>query len=111
MNETFSDIGKKLPYTEAPEYLDSLIDKVTEAAITRQHGHRDSRRMRRMAMSAAAGALLLIAIGFTVYHQQARPAAAVTVQADGPLDEFLNTLSAQELSQLQYYEIEEIPEY
>lgn len=110
MNETFSDIGKKLPYTEAPEYLDSLIDKVTEAAITRQHGHRDSCRMRRVAMSAAAGALLLIAIGLTVYHQQTRP-ADVAVQADGPLDEFLNTLSAQELSQLQYYEIEEIPEY
>ena len=35
----------------------------------------------------------------------------VAENSQGPLDEFLNTLSDEEAAQLTFYEIEEIPEY
>ena len=60
--------------------------------------------------SAAAVALLLIGIGFHELNDVNRQPAA-TVQAGGPFDEFLNSLTDEEVAQLPYYEIEEIPEY
>ena len=107
MNDIFKDIGKRMPYQESEKYLDGLIDQVTQKAIH----HADTRHRPRLAMrlaSAAAVALLVIGIGFTLFNGQNDP---VTISDQGPLDEFLSTLSDDEAAQLTYYEIEEIPEY
>lgn len=114
MKDPFNDIGKKMPYRESEEYLDNLIDQATEGAIGRQRAIKPSTWRKRHPLmtiaSAAAVILLVIGIAVTVLdNQQSTPAA--TLKADGPLDEFLNTLSDTEAAQLQYYEIEEIPEY
>jgi len=105
MKETFSDIGKRLPYCETEEYIDSLIHRATEGAIRQQPDHNRSHKLMK-AWSAAAVVLILIGIGALMMTHTTH-----TVQADGPLDEFLNSLSNEELTQLNYYEIEEIPEY
>jgi len=59
--------------------------------------------------SAAAVGLLLMGIGFTLTDDSRK--APVAAQQQSPIDEFLNTLSDEEAAQLQYYEVEEIPEY
>ena len=109
MNELLNDIEKRLPYQENDEYLDSLIDSATEHAITHHAHSRSKWRVSIMAISAAAVTLLVIGSGISLFNGQA--SQPVPMNSQGPLDEFLNTLSDEEAAQLQYYEIEEIPEY
>lgn len=109
-DESFDNIGKKLPYHESEEYLDSLMDKAARVAL-QQHGRaKVSKRRSLIWASAAAVALLLIGIGFHELNDMNRQSVA-TIQADGPFDEFLNSLTDEEVAQLPYFEIEEIPEY
>ncbi len=109
MNELLNDIDKRLPYRESDEYLDSLIDSATEHAIT-HHDHSHSKwRVTMIKLSAAAVTLLAVGIGITLFN--GHTTQPVPKDGQGPLDEFLNTLSDEEAAQLQYYEIEEIPEY
>ena len=109
MTDLMNDIGKRLPYNERAEYLSSLVDSATEKAIVHDAHARRRRRLSMMAASVAAVALLVIGIGVAVNNNIS--SIPVTAQADGPLDEFLNTLTDEEAAQLTYYEIEEIPEY
>lgn len=111
MNELFNDIGHRLPYQESEDYLDNLIDATTEKAISRQHAAKRNRHWRVMAISAAASIALIIGIGFTLLNHDNKPSPVTAMDDTGPLDEFLNTLTDEEAAQLQYYEIEEIPEY
>ena len=108
MEELFNDIGKRMPYRESEEHLDTLIDKATENAINHQVQTNRRSRLGVMLASAAAVALLVLGIGFTLFKGQDKPA---TTGDQGPLDEFLSTLSDEEAAQLSFYEIEEIPEY
>lgn len=107
MNELLNDIEKRLPYQESEEYLDALIYRTTQNAITHHAQSRSKRRRTIMALSAAAVTLLVV--GITLFNRQSPQSMPMSSQ--GPLDEFLNTLSDEEAVQLQYYEIEEIPEY
>ena len=110
MSELLNDIGKRLPYHESEEYLNELIDEKTENAI-RIHGKANTRkRWSVITASAAAVALLLISFGVSLMHDQAKQ-PIIAHGSDGPLDEFLNSISNEEAAQLPYYEIEEIPEY
>ncbi len=60
--------------------------------------------------AAAAVALLLVSIGLTVMNNESqRP--SVSLQTQSPSDEFLGSLTDEEVAQLPYIEIEEIPEY
>ena len=110
MKELSDEIGKKMPYNESEEYLDNLINRATEQAIKQHAVGRGRHRWTVMAASAAAVALLLISIGVTVMNYESRQ-NAVTLQAEGPIDEFLSSLTDEEVAQLPYIEIEEIPEY
>lgn len=109
MNDVFNDIGKRIPYQENGEYLDKLIDVMTEKAIT-QHATAKRNRFRLLiAASAAVVALLIIGSSITLFN--IKDDHQVTMIDQGPLDEFLNTLSDEEAAQLTFYEMEEIPEY
>ena len=110
MEEIFDRIGKQLPYHESEKYLDNLMDKAADAALQQQGKPSGKKHWGLMWASAAAVALLLIGIGFHELNDVNRQPAA-TVQAGGPFDEFLNSLTDEEVAQLPYYEIEEIPEY
>lgn len=110
MKDLLNDIGKKMPYSESQEYLDGLIDRATEQAVKRHVVARGKRRWGVMAASAAAVALLLVGIGLSVMNNESqRP--SVTIQTQSPIDEFLGSLTDEEVAQLPYIEIEEIPEY
>lgn len=111
MKELFDDIGKKLPYNESETYLDGLVDEMTEKAIMQHHQTKNKMRWRTIAVSTAASVLIIIGIGTTLHHQRDNNNAVVTLNAEGPFDEFLNTLSDEEVAMLPDYEIEEIPEY
>lgn len=111
MNELFDDIGKKLPYDESEKYLDSLIDEMTEVAIMRHYKSKRKNRLSMIVFSAAASVLLIIGIGYTMLQKSGKTTAPVTLNGEGPIDEFLSTLTDEEVAQLPYYEIEEIPEY
>lgn len=110
MNGAKHDIGKRLPYSESQQYLDDLINKATEQAIMHHAIRGQTSRKSMIIASAAAIVLLLIGIGVAVIQHESTQ-QTVVLQSEGPLDEFLNTLTDEEAAQLQYYEIEEIPEY
>ena len=110
MKDILNDIGKKMPYSESQEYLDGLIDRATEQAVKQLVVTRSRRRWGVMVASAAAVALLLVSIGLSVMNNESqRP--DVTLQTQSPIDEFLSSLTDEEVDQLPYIEIEEIPEY
>lgn len=109
MNELLYDIEKRLPYQESEEYIDALIDRTTQNAITHHAQSHSKWRVTIMALSAAAVTLLVVGISITLFNGQT--SQPISMSSQGPLDEFLNTLSDEEAAQLQYYEIEEIPEY
>ena len=111
MNDLFNDIGKRLPYQESEDYLNNLIDATAEKAISRHATVSKRRQWALIALSAAASIAIIAGVGITILHQQERPSIMTAVNESGPLDEFLNSLSKEEAAQLQYYEIEEIPEY
>ena len=110
MKEPFETIGKKLPYHETEEYLNGLIDKATEQAISRQSSTKSRRHTGLMMVATAAAVALIIGVGVTLHHHGSWHTTALH-PSDSPLDEFLSTLSDEEAAQLTYYEIEEIPEY
>lgn len=105
-----NDIGKRMPYRESDEYLNGMIDQAIEHAINQYALTRNKKHWGRVLASAAAVALLLIGIGMTVFNHLSNPPATV-LQNEGPIDEFLSSLTDEEVVQLPYYEIEEIPEY
>ena len=109
MNSVLNDIGKKMPYRESEDYLNDLVNAATEKAITRHASAKRSGHKGLMAISAAAVALVVIGFGIAFFN--AKDAQQATMSSPGPLDEFLNTLSDEEASQLQFYVMEEIPEY
>lgn len=109
MTEDFEHIGKKLPYQESEEYLDTLIARVSEGVVARRKSQKLRRKRIMMFTSVAAMLLLVIGIGINVMNQ--RSEKVVVTSVEGPVDEFLNALTDEEVAQLPYYEIEEIPEY
>ena len=110
MSELMDQIEKKMPYRETDEYLDKLINRVTENALEQHSGFTTRWCKGGALMSAAAVALVVIGIGITV-HNQLQSVELTTQPASGPIDEFLNTLTDDEVAMLPYYEIDEIPEY
>jgi len=111
MSDTFNDIGKRMPYQESEEYLSNLIEQATENAIQQHHLGNAATKRWGMIASAAAAVLLIIGIGITVLNNHSSQNDAVALQSGGPIDEFLNTLTDEEIAMLPCYEIEEIPEY
>ena len=108
MNKIINDIGKRMPYRESGEYLDNLIDATTEKAIAQ---HATAKKHWRAIRQAAAAAVVLLVVGLGIALFNVKSSQQVTMSNQGPLDEFLSTLSDEEAAQLTYYEIEEIPEY
>jgi len=107
----FQNIGKRMPYTEDKDYISSLIERSTETALHQAPKAKTvSLRTKWMAVAAIA-VVLLAGIGITYHHQTtetAQPVMAETVTS--PIDDFLNSLSDEDVQLLAYYEIEEIPE-
>ncbi len=114
----FEDIKKRMPYAESEDYLKQLIEQSTETAIRKAARPKAQVRTLRAVIAAAAVAVLLLAIGLTQFKNDDQQMAMVQqneqelVAADnGPIDDFLDTLSDDEAQLLAYYELDEVPEY
>ncbi len=127
----FDDIEKRMPYDEKDEYIDQLVERATEKAIKEgeksflQRVLEPKVRPLYAGVAAAAVVLLLFTVGITqlrthedqvaILQQESEVlmADSSTESADvaGPIDEFLNGLSDEEIQMLAYYEMEDIPEY
>lgn len=104
------NIGKRMPYAESEDYLNSLISQATEQAISQSQ--KAKTRPIRMWIAAAAAALVLIAgLAITYFHQDNAEVLVAEQTTTGPIDQFLDNLTDDEAQQLAYYEIEDIPEY
>ena len=108
MNE-FDEIGKQMPYSESEDYLKQVINKSAETAVQR---HKPTSRMRRLQWIAAAASIVIAAsLGLAYLSKTNHTHNSGTVQVESPLDEYLNSISDDDAQLIEYYEIEEIPEY
>jgi hypothetical protein len=114
----FEDIKKQMPYAESEDYLEKLIASSTENAIARAKQPKAKVVSMRVIASIAASIAFLVTVGLLYMKVPERQIALVQqteeqlIAADnGPIDDFLNTLSDDEAQLLAYYDIDEIPEY
>lgn len=109
MNE-FNNIGKQMPYRESEDYIDRLVAQATDNALgqVKQHARR---RLVMMVTSSAATVLLIIGVALAATHVRHQQVVASTARQESPIDEFLGSLTDEEVTMLPCYEIEEIPEY
>lgn len=98
----------EMPYHEKEAYVGSLVDRVTEHAISKQTRKRPPLRKY---LIAATVALLLAGAGVTYYQMAPVRRQLAAQQQKSPVDDFLNSITDDEAMLLPYYEIEEIPEY
>ena len=126
------------PYKENDEYVDTLVRKATENAITKGKERKGKKRIILTLTSIGAAAACLIAVINTgrimenrigtkdnagkniakasVTNKQAKvvnkKSDTQTKQAElSPLDEFMANTSLEEKTMIAYYEVDEIPEY
>ncbi|MCM8871920.1 MAG: hypothetical protein NDJ65_01400 [Paludibacteraceae bacterium] len=126
------------PYAESDEYVDTLVRKATENAITKGKERKGKKRIILTLTSIGAAAACLIAVINTgrimenrigtkdnagkniakasVTNKQAKvvnkKSDTQTNQAElSPLDEFMANTSLEEKTMIAYYEVDEIPEY
>lgn len=109
MNDSFNDIGKRLPYHESDDYIDALINRSVKHALDKAPALRVAHPGRKRVIWATVAAVALLVIGLKVMinHNESSP---TTIQ-ESPIEQFLNSISDEEAAQLQCFEIEEIPEY
>lgn len=112
MNDSFKNLGKTMPYQESDDYIDALIDRSVKQALDKVPAshlfHPGHKRM----IWASIAAVVLLAVGIRVtvkLHDSQQPQTVMT--DEGPIDQFLNSISDEEAAQLLCFEIEEIPEY
>ena len=95
-----------VPYRESSEYVHTLVSRATEQAIS-QRSCAKRLPLRRMVAAAAVAVLLLAGIGVTAYHHVTTSGTAVA-ESRSPVDDFLGSLTDEEVMVLAYYELEEI---
>ena len=109
MNE-FEHTSKKMPYVESEDYLDEMIANATEKAIESRKGKQGISPFRKAAYVAiAVAASMLLVVAWTWLKPQPEPLVAEL--GDSPVEKFLDGLTDEEVQMLDYYEIENIPEY
>lgn len=129
---------KNTPYAESDEYVDTLVRKATENAITKGKERKGKKRIILTLTSiGAAAACIAIALNMShvtdsgkwtkenagkniakasVTNKQAKvvnkKSDTQTKEAElSPLDEFMANTSLEEKTMIAYYEVDEIPEY
>lgn len=98
----------EMPYHEAKGYVNRLVTSATEEAIHHQNQNRGVHSLRMIA-AAAAVALLLVGGAVTYYYNNTPASPTLVAQSQpSPVDEFLSSLSDEDVQMLTYYELEEI---
>ena len=70
-----------LPYTEDDNYVDSLVDRCTERAITQAAMHRTNGKRRTIAVVSTAAAIALVAtVAVRMLHKPSLPSLHKTLR-------------------------------
>jgi len=117
------------PYKENDEYVDTLVRKATENAITKGKERKGKKRII-LTLTSIGAAAACIAIALNMSHvtdsgkwikeksgqniakaNTVKTKEASTNRSTGPLDKFMAKASDEEKMMIIYYELDEIPEY
>ena len=117
------------PYKENDEYVDTLVRKATENAITKGKERKGKKRII-LTLTSIGAAAACIAIALNMSHvtdsgkwtkenagkniAKASISKAVNetnTSDSGPLDDFMAKATDEEKTMIAYYELDEIPEY
>jgi hypothetical protein len=117
------------PYKENDEYVDTLVRKATENAITKGK-ERKGKKSIILTLTSIGAAAACIAIALNMSHvtdsgkwikeksgqniakaNTVKTKEASTNRSAGPLDKFMAKASDEEKTMIIYYELDEIPEY
>lgn len=120
---------KNTPYAESDEYVDTLVHKATENAITKGKERKGKKRII-LTLTSIGAAAACIAIALNMSHvmdngkwikeksgqniakaNTVKTKEASTNRSAGPLDKFMAKASDEEKTMIIYYELDEIPEY
>lgn len=123
------DMTYKTPYAESDEYVDALVKRATEKAITRSKEKKGKKRII-LTLTSIGAAAACIAIALNMSHvmdngkwikeksgqniakaNTVKTKEASTNRSAGPLDKFMAKASDEEKTMIIYYELDEIPEY
>lgn len=105
----FDNIGKRMPYTESNEYINSLIDKGIDIAIARSEKKHNifGKKLILTAVSVAASVAIMLMI---FNYESSTTSTYNKITGAMPLNEVLTSLNDQQVEALDYYSTE-IPEY
>ena len=123
------DMTYKTLYAESDEYVDALVKRATEKAITRSKEKKGKKRII-LTLTSIGAAAACIAIALNMSHvmdngkwikeksgqniakaNTVKTKEASTNRSAGPLDKFMAKASDEEKTMIIYYELDEIPEY
>lgn len=119
MNDDFKPtVGKRMPYAETDEYIDSLVTRCADRAIALRDGSRGSHRrsgsfMRRMGIAATSMAAAILAAAIIIpsaIDDSGSRITAATIAQSSSLSDVLSSLSNDELATLDYYTLEDLPD-
>ena len=110
-------VGKRLPYAETDEYIDSLVARCADRAIALRDGSSSHRRsgsfMRRIGIAATSMAAAILAAAIIIpsaIDDSGSRITAATIAQSSSLGEVLSSLSNDELATLDYYTLEDLPD-
>ena len=126
MNDLMEKNGKRLPYGETDQYVDSLVERCTINAIasTKMKGRKFTGRLWWTASVAAALAIVLTTV-INLHSPAIEESAASTpamqisrvecdaesVEQSVPLNVALTQITDDQLASVAYYSTDDIPEY
>lgn len=127
---TTPNLPKSFPYSESDSYIDSLVNRCTEQALARramsEAGRQRPQVLRRRIVGTVAAAAVAGIVATVALHEAHRPplthpapdsthlswkALPEQEAEQDPIDALLNTLSTDELLQIDEPCPDEIPEY
>lgn len=106
----FNEIGKNLPYAESEEYVSELVERCANRAIAATpalHKRNIVRRISYYATTAAAAAAVTIIM---VMHFS-QPSPLERVEKSAALPQVLSKMSDEQVKNVEYYTVDDIPEY
>lgn len=110
--KNFDEIGKRMPYSEKTEYVQSMIDAKIEKVFESQSSKIRSVFIRRIAIcTASAAALIGMVYLANLVPLSSSDALMDKVSSSRSLDEVLASLDDTQIETLADYSLEDIPEY
>lgn len=110
MKELEKMAGKRMPYKEDDSYVANLIERCAENAVTNAKSRTERGGVSGLWVRACAVAAAVI-VAVTVCMKLTEPTPFEMLQSSQPLADVLDAMSEDELMCVNYYVVEDIPEY